>query len=47
MPGREGPYPWRRIIAGAFAAVVWTAAYAKDSPTSVKEAEQYIANGDL
>ena len=47
MPGREGPYPWRRIIAGAFAAVVWTAAYAKDSPTSVKEAEQYIAKGDL
>ncbi|HEY1432755.1 MAG TPA: DUF6584 family protein [Stellaceae bacterium] len=47
MAGGERRYPWRRIIAGAFATLVWTAAYAKDSPTSVKEAEQYIAQGNL
>ena len=47
MMGDERRYRWRRIIAGAFAALVWTAAYAEDSPTSVKEAEQYLEKGDL
>jgi cellulose synthase operon protein C len=44
----RGGKRWRRIVvAGALAALAWSAAYAKDSPTSVKEAEQYIAKGDL
>jgi putative PEP-CTERM system TPR-repeat lipoprotein len=48
MPGREGRYRWRRlVVAGAFAALAWSAAYAKDSTGSVKEAEQYIAKGNL
>src|SRR5260370_15392375 len=39
---------WHRIVvAGAVAALAWSAAYAKDSTTYVKEAEQYIAQGDL
>src|SRR3984893_10310417 len=39
---------WRRVVAaGAVAALAWSAAYAKDSTASVKEAEQYIAQGDL
>src|SRR5438132_9555054 len=48
MPGGEGRCSWRCVIAaGAFAALAWSAAYAKDAATSVKEAEQYIAQGDL
>ena len=48
MPDGERRYPWRRIVvAGAVVALAWSAAYAKDSPTSVKEADQYIAQGDL
>src|SRR5271166_1695186 len=48
MPGRERRCPWGRVVvAGAFAALAWSAAYAKDSTASVKEAEQYIAKGDL
>jgi Tfp pilus assembly protein PilF len=48
MPGSEKSCPWRRVVvAGAFAALAWSAAYAKDSTGSVKEAEQYIAKGDL
>src|SRR5215472_11747099 len=48
MSGRERRCPWRRVVvAGAFAAFAWSAAYAKDSPTSVKEVDQYIAQGDL
>jgi len=40
----EGRWPWRRIVvAGGFAALAWSAAFAKDSPTSIKEAEQYLA----
>src|SRR5208282_2296196 len=48
MSGGERGRPWRRIVvAGAFAALAWSAAYGKDSTASVKEAEQYIAKGDL
>src|SRR5271169_1712840 len=48
MPGGERGRPWRRIVvAGAFAALAWSAAYAKDSPASVKEAAQYIIQGNL
>src|SRR6516164_9992475 len=44
----RGGKRWRRIVvAGALAALAWSAAYAKDFPTSVGEAEQYIAKGDL
>src|SRR6516165_2047981 len=35
------------VVAGAVVALAWSAAYAKDSPTSVKEADQYIAQGNL
>jgi putative PEP-CTERM system TPR-repeat lipoprotein len=35
------------VVAGVLAALAWSAAYAKDSPTSVKEAERYIEKGDL
>src|SRR5271167_1050390 len=46
MPG--GERRWRRIVvAGALAALAWSAAYAKDSTASVKEAEQYIVQGNL
>jgi putative PEP-CTERM system TPR-repeat lipoprotein len=39
---------WRRIVvAGAVAALAWSAAYAKDSTASLKEAEQYIVQGNL
>src|SRR5207302_11267632 len=39
---------WRRIVvAGAVAALAWSAAYAKDRTGYVKEAERYIAQGDL
>src|SRR6266481_2247408 len=39
---------WRRIVvAGAVAALAWSAAYAKDSATYVKDADKYIAQGDL
>jgi len=48
MPGGERRYRWRRIVvAGAFASLAWSAAYAKDSTASVKEAEQYIVQGNL
>jgi putative PEP-CTERM system TPR-repeat lipoprotein len=48
MPDGERHFPWRRVVAaGVFALLAWSAAYAKDSPTSVKEAEQYIEKGDL
>src|SRR6516164_9674188 len=46
--GRERRGPWGRVVvAGAFAALAWSAAYAKDSTAYVKEADQYIAQGDL
>ena len=48
MPGGERRRPWRHfVVAGAFAALAWSAAYAKDSTAYVKEAEQHIAQGDL
>ena len=48
MPGGERRCPWCRIVvAGALAALAWSAAYAKDSTAYVKEAEQYIAQGNL
>jgi putative PEP-CTERM system TPR-repeat lipoprotein len=48
MSGGEKRRPWRRVVAaGAFAALAWSAAYAKDSTAYVKEADQYIAQGDL
>src|SRR6516165_6105344 len=48
MRDAERRCPWRQmVVAGALAALVGSAAYAKDSPTSVKEAEQYIEKGNL
>ena len=48
MPDAERRCPWRRmVVAGALAALAGSAAYAKDPPTSVKEAEQYIEKGNL
>jgi cellulose synthase operon protein C len=48
MPDRERRWPWRRIVvAGAFATLAWSAAYAEDSTASIKEAEQSIAQGNL
>jgi putative PEP-CTERM system TPR-repeat lipoprotein len=48
MPGRERCVPWRGIVvAGAFTALAWSAAYAKDSTAYVKEAEQSILQGNL
>jgi putative PEP-CTERM system TPR-repeat lipoprotein len=48
MPDAERRCPWRRVVvAVALAALAGSAAFAKDSPTSVKEAEQYIEKGNL
>src|SRR5947207_3071432 len=48
MLNGEARCHWRRmVVAGAFAALAGSAAFAKDSPTSIKEAEQYLAQGDL
>src|SRR6516162_9802901 len=48
MPDAGRRRPWRcAVVAGAIATLVWSAADAKDSAASVKEAEQYIAHGDL
>ncbi len=48
MPDRKRCCPWRRVVvAGALAALAWSAAYAKDSPTSVKRAEEYVTQGNL
>jgi putative PEP-CTERM system TPR-repeat lipoprotein len=48
MPGRKRRFPSRLIVvAGALAALAWSDAYAKDSNTTVKEAEQNIAQGNL
>jgi hypothetical protein len=48
MPRGARRCSWRRAVAaGALAALAWSAAYAKDSTTSVKEAEQSIAQGNL
>ena len=48
MPGRKKRCPWCLIVvAGALAALACPAAYAKDSTAYVKEAEQYIVQGNL
>ncbi|HEY1433355.1 MAG TPA: tetratricopeptide repeat protein, partial [Stellaceae bacterium] len=48
MTGGERRWLWRWVVvAGAFAALAWSAAYAKDSTANVKEADQYIAQGNL
>ena len=46
-PGLRMDMRREMVVAGALAALAGSAAYAKDSPTSVKEAEQYLARGDL
>src|SRR5262249_35007925 len=48
MPGGKRR-PLRRgvVVVGAFAALAWSAAYAKDSTAYVKDAEQYIVQGNL
>src|SRR5438105_4656766 len=49
MPDGGRRYAWRwGVVAGAAAALIWfAAAQAKDTTTSVKEAEQSIAQGNL
>jgi putative PEP-CTERM system TPR-repeat lipoprotein len=48
MTHGEKCWRWRRVVvAGAVAALAWSAAYAKDSTASLKEAEQYIVQGNL
>jgi putative PEP-CTERM system TPR-repeat lipoprotein len=48
MPHCESYHRWCRIIiAGAFAVLAWSIAYAKDSTGYVKEAEQYLVQGNL
>ena len=48
MPGSERRRPWRFIVVtGALAAFACPAAYAKDSTAYVKDAEQYISQGNL
>jgi putative PEP-CTERM system TPR-repeat lipoprotein len=48
MPGGERRGLWRWVVvAGAFAALAWSAAYAKNSTDYVKDAEQYIVQGNL
>jgi tetratricopeptide (TPR) repeat protein len=48
MPSGEPRRSWRcAVAAGAVAALVWSAAHAKDSTAYIKEAEQYLAKGDL
>jgi cellulose synthase operon protein C len=41
-------FRWRSaVLASAIVALAWSAAYAKDSSASLKEAEQYIVQGNL
>ena len=48
MQDGEKHFPWRSVVLpAAFAALAWSAAYAKDSSSFVKEAEQYIQQGNL
>ena len=48
MPDGERRCPWLRLVfAGVVAALACSAAYAKDSTGYVKEAEQYIEQGNL
>src|SRR5438874_11686495 len=48
MPQGHSRHLWRSVVfASAVAAFAWPTAYAKDSTASVKEAEQYVAKGNL
>ena len=48
MPVSQRRRLWRAVVVtGAFAALACLAAYAKESTAYVKDAEQYIAKGDL
>jgi len=48
MPQGHSRCPWRSVIfAAALVMLACPAAYAKDSAASVKEAEQYVAKGNL
>jgi cellulose synthase operon protein C len=48
MSDGERRRPWRRmVVAGALAALAWSAANAKEPTAYVKEAEQYIVQGNL
>jgi putative PEP-CTERM system TPR-repeat lipoprotein len=48
MPGGESRCSWRHVVvAGALTALAWSAAYAKEATGYVKEAEQYIQQGNL
>src|SRR5262245_11697753 len=48
MPDRHGCSPWRcAIFAIVVTATACPAVYAKDPAASVKEAEQYVAKGNL
>ena len=48
MPRARRRYPWRSLaFAAALCAIVCPAAHAKESSASVKDAEQYLAKGDL
>jgi putative PEP-CTERM system TPR-repeat lipoprotein len=48
MPQGRSCCPWRSVVfAGAVAIFACPAAYAKDSTASVKDAEQYVAKGNL
>jgi cellulose synthase operon protein C len=48
MPQGRSGCPWRSVVfAAAVAIFAWPSAYAKDSTASVKDAEQYVAKGNL
>src|SRR5438876_1201084 len=48
MPQGKSRCPWRRIaFAAAISALTCQAAYAKDTTASIKDAEQYVAKGNL
>ena len=48
MPQGHSRRSWRSVVfAAGVAAFAWPTAYAKDSTASVKEAEQYVAKGNL
>ena len=48
MPQSQTRFSWRRIaLAAAVAAFACQAAHAKDSTASIKDAEQYVAKGNL
>jgi putative PEP-CTERM system TPR-repeat lipoprotein len=48
MPQGRSGCPWRSVVfAAAVAIFAWPSAYAKDYTASVKDAEQYVAKGNL